>query len=164
MDDLYELAGRVGEHLRSRHWQLVTAESCTGGWVSQVVTAVEGSSEWFDRGFVTYANRAKEEMLGVPWETLQNHGAVSAETVRAMAIGALNHSAAQVSIAVSGIAGPSGGSADKPVGTVWLAWGARGYEVTATVFYFPGDRQVVRRASVMAALRGVLTYLDQIPN
>lgn len=163
MDDLYELARRVGEQLRSRHWQLVTAESCTGGWVSQAVTAVEGSSEWFDRGFVTYANRAKEEMLGVSWETLQRHGAVSAETVRAMVIGALNHSVAQVSIAVSGIAGPSGGSADKPVGTVWLAWGARGSEVTATGFYFPGDRQVVRRASVMAALQGLLTYLDQIP-
>lgn len=162
MDDLYELAHRVGEQLRSRHWQLATAESCTGGWVSQAVTAVEGSSEWFDRGFVTYANRAKAEMLDVPWDTLQRYGAVSAETVSAMVQGALNRSAAQISVAVSGIAGPSGGSTNKPVGTVWLAWGARGSDITATGFYFPGERQVVRRASVVAALQGLLTYMDQL--
>lgn len=153
---LETLSHNCGVLLQRNHWLLSTAESCTGGWVAQVITAVAGSSDWFDRGFVTYSNAAKQEMLGVQATTLALHGAVSEATVREMAQGALTHSRAQVSIAISGIAGPSGGSLDKPVGTVWIAW-ALPSGVIATGFLFVGDRHAVRQQAVHASL----TQLEQ---
>ena len=158
---LGELAHRLGERLRSGRWRLTTAESCTGGWIAQEITAVPGSSEWFEYGFITYANRAKQELLGVPSTILTQHGAVSEATVRAMAIGALARSAAQFSIAVSGIAGPGGGSPTKPVGTVWLAWAAAQSQVRAREYHFSGDRQAVRHAAVAEGLQGLLDFVDE---
>ena len=151
-----EMVRRLATALRSRGWRLVTAESCTGGGIAAAVTDLAGSSDWFDRGFVTYSNQAKQDMLGVPAATLAQHGAVSRETVRAMARGALAHSDGQVSVAVSGIAGPGGGSVDKPVGTVWFAWSLRDGETDAACECFPGDRAAVRAAAVRHALRGLL--------
>src|SRR4051812_23227235 len=134
---------------------LVTAESCTGGWVAQAVTAVAGSSAWFERGFVTYSNAAKRELLGVGKRTLQKHGAVSEETAREMARGALKRSRANVALAVTGIAGPSGGSATKPVGMVCFAW-AIPRQTFSETHSFKGGRESVRRQSVMRALEGLL--------
>jgi nicotinamide-nucleotide amidase len=153
------LAKTVGERLKARAQQLVTAESCTGGWVAQVVTAVAGSSEWFERGFVTYSNASKQEMLGVGSDTLARHGAVSEETAREMALGALAHSKADVAVAVTGVAGPSGGSPEKPVGTVCFAWADRRGACSETR-HFSGDRESVRWQSVVHALEGVLRTLD----
>ena len=153
---LYDLAAEVGRALKARGWMLATAESCTGGWIGQCMTMVPGSSEWFERGFITYTNVAKMEMLGVRGETLQAHGAVSEQTVREMAQGALEHSRAHVTVAVSGVAGPGGGSAEKPVGMVSVAWAVRGGAVQATTLQLDGDRDAVRRASVVAALQGVV--------
>ena len=153
------LAARVGEALKSRGWMLATAESCTGGGIAQAVTAVAGSSAWFERGFVTYSNLSKQQMLGVRDATLVAHGAVSEAPVREMAQGALRHSAAQVALAVSGIAGPGGGTPEKPVGTVWLAWITVDGRIMATRKYFPGDRDEVRAQAVRAALQGLLDLL-----
>jgi nicotinamide-nucleotide amidase len=153
------LAKRVGERLKARAAMLVSAESCTGGWIAQAVTAVAGSSAWFDRGFITYSNEAKREMLGVSAQTLASHGAVSEETAREMARGALERSAATLAVSVTGIAGPGGGSAEKPVGTVCFAWAAGG-EVTSETRRFSGDRESVRRQSVIRALQGVLAKLE----
>ena len=139
---------------------LATAESCTGGWAAQVVTSVSGSSEWFDRGFVTYSNDAKQEMLGVSASTLERHGAVSEATARAMADGALLRSRARMTLAITGIAGPTGGSPDKPVGMVWFAWAMNG-ETRTQLARFSGDRETVRRQSVLTALKGVLDVLGQ---
>ena len=155
-EDLESLAGQMGRELQRNGLMLVTAESCTGGWIAQVVTAIAGSSQWFDRGFVTYTNIAKQEMLGVQADTLQRYGAVSEPTVCEMAEGALQHSHAQVSVAVSGIAGPGGATANKPVGTVCLAWAKLGMATRSSTMHFPDNRAAVRRAAVMAALRGVL--------
>lgn len=152
------LAAEIGALLQQRGWMLATAESCTGGWIAQAVTAVAGSSAWFERGFVTYSNAAKQSMLGVSGETLAAHGAVSAETVREMARGALQASPAQVAVAVSGIAGPGGGSAAKPVGTVWIAW-AWPQRIEVECFHFSGDRRAVRAQAVAAALVGLRTGL-----
>lgn len=152
---LYDLAADTGRALKARGWMLVTAESCTAGWIGQCVTMVPGSSEWFERGFITYTNVAKMEMLGVRKETLQAHGAVSEKTVREMVLGALAHSHGQVAVAVSGVAGPGGGSADKPVGMVCVGWALRDGEVRATTLQLAGDRDAVRRQSVIAALEGV---------
>jgi nicotinamide-nucleotide amidase len=138
---------------------MATAESCTGGWIGQVMTMVPGSSKWFDRGFVTYTNEAKQEMLGVQAATLKAFGAVSEQTVTEMANGALGRSRAQVAVAVSGIAGPDGGTPKKPVGTVMLAWGMKGDAVDAHAMHFPGDRDSVRRQTVIAALEGILALL-----
>ncbi len=154
-----KLAKTIGERLKARAQQLATAESCTGGWVAQVVTAVAGSSAWFERGFVTYSNAAKQEMLGVASDTLARHGAVSEETAREMALGALARSKADVAVAVTGIAGPSGGSPEKPVGTVCFAW-ADGGGARSETRRFSGDRESVRRQSVVHALEGVLRTLD----
>lgn len=159
-DSLQALSQRVGEALSARQLVLTCAESCTGGGVAAAVTAIAGSSAWFDRGFVTYTNDAKHEMLGVQTATLEAHGAVSEAVVREMAAGALAHSAAQISLAVSGVAGPGGGSPDKPVGTVWLAWGWNDGAVRTTHYLFPGNRTAVREASVIAALEGVLDILS----
>jgi nicotinamide-nucleotide amidase len=138
---------------------LVTAESCTGGWVAQAVTAIAGSSDWFDRGFVTYSNEAKQEMLGVRAETLTRYGAVSEETAREMAQGALSRSRATLALAVTGVAGPAAGSREKPVGMVCFAW-ARKQGARVATMRFSGDRESVRRQSVIHALEGVLETLD----
>jgi nicotinamide-nucleotide amidase len=160
MDDaLEQLAARVGTALKARKWMLATAESCTGGWVGQVVTAVSGSSQWYDRGFITYSNQAKQAMLGVEEATLERCGAVSEETVREMARGALSHSQADVAVAISGIAGPTGGTPDKPVGTVCFAWATRNGALYSEKYLFPGDRREVRQQAVTMALEGVWTLL-----
>ena len=156
---LYQLAESVGQRLLARHWRLALAESCTGGWIAKVVTDVPGSSGWFERSFVTYSNTAKIDLLAVPQALLDSHGAVSRETVNAMAAGALKHSRAEIALAVSGIAGPDGGSPDKPVGTVWLAWAVRDRPGHSRCYTFPGDREAVRRQAVAAALEGVLELL-----
>ncbi len=154
--ELEQLAAEVGRALKNAGLNLVTAESCTGGWVGEAVTAIAGSSDWFDRGFVTYSNAAKREVLGIAAATLDQFGAVSEETAREMALGALKHSRAQVSVAVTGIAGPGGGSADKPVGTVCFAW-AKGHSALRSERHvLIGDRTEVRRQSVVIALRGIL--------
>jgi nicotinamide-nucleotide amidase len=155
--DLYALAQTVGDALRARGWYCATAESCTGGWVAQSLTAIPGSSAWFERGFVTYSNQAKQDMLGVRAHTLATYGAVSAETVAEMAAGALRHSVAQISVALSGIAGPDGGSPDKPVGTVWIAWAWPG-DGCERAYHFPGSRDNVRRQAVIIALQGLREY------
>ena len=154
--EIYNLAGRLGDLLGSEGRSLVTAESCTGGWIAQCVTSIPGSSAWFDRGFVTYSNESKVELLGVPAEVIATHGAVSEETVAAMAGGALARSLADCAVAVSGIAGPAGGSPDKPVGTVWLAWQLKEAAPITRRFWFEGDRESVRRQTVMAALEGLI--------
>ena len=159
-DTLTTLATLVGATLRAKGLMLTTAESCTGGWAAQAVTTVAGSSDWFERGFVTYSDAAKQEMLGVSARTLAAHGAVSEETAREMAIGALAHSRAQVALAITGIAGPGGGSADKPVGTVCFAWALKSGAVSAETRPFNGDRESVRRQSVIAALQGMLELLE----
>ncbi len=159
--EIYGLAERVGRLLERRTLMAATAESCTGGWVAEAITMVPGSSAWFDRGFVTYTNDAKREMLGVRAETLERHGAVSEEVVREMVAGALAASHAQVALAVSGVAGPSGGSPGKPVGTVCFAWGVQGSEPRAETQHFPGDREAVRRQSVLHALAVVLEMLEK---
>lgn len=159
-DDLTSLAAEVGEALKHRGWMLALAESCTGGGVAEAVTSVPGSSVWFDRGFVTYSNAAKVDMLGVSPETLAASGAVSGEVVREMALGALAHSQAQASIAISGIAGPDGGTTDKPVGTVWFAWAAVDGFIKVERRQFDGDRQSVRRQSVRVALEYLLELLS----
>ncbi|HRO36324.1 nicotinamide-nucleotide amidase [Thauera sp.] len=154
--ELDVLARRVGEALAARGLWLATAESCTGGWIAEAVTAIAGSSGWFDRGFVTYSNAAKTDMLGVRGETLDTHGAVSEATVSEMAAGALARSRADLAVAVSGVAGPGGGSAAKPVGTVCLAWARRGAPTATTTVHLAGDRVTVRRQTVLLALQGVL--------
>ena len=154
------LAKSLGERLRAASALLVTAESCTGGWAAQVVTSVAGSSGWFERGFVTYSNAAKQELLGVRAETLQRHGAVSEETAREMALGALAHSRGTVAVSVTGVAGPGGGSPDKPVGMVCFAWADAQGRIRSETARFEGDRESVRRQSVIHALEGVLAALD----
>ncbi|MRR51319.1 MAG: nicotinamide-nucleotide amidase [Rhodocyclaceae bacterium] len=161
--DLAALSVAIGEALRERSLTLTTAESCTGGWAAQVVTHTAGSSAWFERGFVTYANEAKTEMLGVPPETLLKHGAVSQETALEMATGALKNSNALISLAITGIAGPSGGSSDKPVGTVCFAWQMRNQEAEAETCHFDGDREAVRRQAVIHALVGLLKRARTVP-
>jgi nicotinamide-nucleotide amidase len=159
MDTLDNLAGRVGGLLLERKRMLATAESCTGGWVAKCVTDIAGSSAWFDRGFVTYSNRAKQDMLDVAAATLEIHGAVSAATVSEMARGALARSMADVAVAVSGIAGPGGGAPGKPVGTVWFAWLVSGGAPRVDMRQFDGDREAVRRQAVTRALEGLVDVL-----
>jgi nicotinamide-nucleotide amidase len=161
--ELYKLSGRVGDALEARKLMMAAAESCTGGWIGQAVTMVPGSSKWFDRGFVTYTNAAKQDMLGVSARTLEEFGAVSEQTVREMVAGALARSGAQIAVAVSGIAGPEGGSPNKPVGTVLLAWGKKGGDMQARSMRFRGDRDAVRRQTVIAALEGLLAMLGPLP-
>jgi nicotinamide-nucleotide amidase len=156
---LNNLSYRIGDALNQQNLTLVTAESCTGGWISQVVTHTAGSSAWFERGFVTYANDAKVEMLGVAPETIAEFGAVSLETVAEMAAGALINSNALISLAVSGVAGPSGGSPDKPVGTVCFAWCKLGDAPQTERHRFDGDREAIRYQAVVCALEGLLARL-----
>ena len=156
MSELELLAERLGRELLNRGERLATAESCTGGWAAQAVTAVAGSSAWFDRGFVTYSNDAKVEMLGVPATTLERHGAVSEATARAMAQGALKHSRGDWALAITGIAGPTGGMPGKPVGMVCLAWAQRNGGCEALTCQFAGTRTEVRQQAVRLALSGTL--------
>ena len=155
------LAAQVGELLKSHGLMLVTAESCTGGGVAQVITEVAGSSAWFERGFVTYSNLAKQQMLGVRETTLIQYGAVSEMTAREMVEGALQYSDAEVAVAVTGIAGPDGGTVDKPVGTVWFAWGIKNGKTYARRYLLKGDRAEVRAQAVHIALQGVVDLLNQ---
>ena len=159
---LYELAEKVGTALKRRGLMLVTAESCTGGWVAEAITMVPGSSEWFERGFVTYTHISKREMLGVAEDTLGRHGAVSEPTVREMVTGALTRSHPQIAVAVSGVAGPGGGTPAKPVGTVCFAWGSKDHAPGSETRRLPGDREAVRRRAVVHALKGVLALLDEL--
>jgi nicotinamide-nucleotide amidase len=156
---IHALATRIGVRLAQRRWMLATAESCTGGWIAEAVTAVAGSSGWFERGFVTYSNLSKQELLGVAAKTLERHGAVSIETAREMAQGALARSRADIALAVTGIAGPGGGSASRPVGMVCFAWASRA-GVSSDSRLFAGDRASVRRQSVVHALEGAIASLD----
>ncbi len=154
--ELLTLAQVLGEALREKGWTLSLAESCTGGWAAQCITAIPGSSAWFDRGFVTYSNSAKQQMLGVGADTLQKHGAVSEPTAQEMTLGALAYSEADISAAITGIAGPDGGSVEKPVGTVCFGWSCQNGQILTRREVFAGDRESVRRQSVKAALEGLL--------
>ena len=159
-DELNQLAEQVGAALKSRGLMLASAESCTGGWVGEAVTSVAGSSHWYDRGFITYTNESKQEMLGVSASTLAEFGAVSEQTVREMAAGALKHSRAHITLAISGIAGPGGGTPGKPVGLVCVAWAMRSGAELSKTFHFRGDRTAVRRQAVVAALREVIQIIE----
>ncbi|MEN9452587.1 MAG: hypothetical protein RLZZ369_1646 [Pseudomonadota bacterium] len=150
------LVTQLAQALTGRGWMMTTAESCTGGLIAGACTELAGSSLWFDRGVVTYSNEAKVDLLGVPAELLAQHGAVSEPVAMAMAQGALARSQAQIAVAVTGVAGPGGGSPDKPVGTVWLAWACHDGLVQAERHVFGGDRAAVRSATVRCALQGVL--------
>jgi nicotinamide-nucleotide amidase len=156
---LRELASATGEQLAAKRLTLCTAESCTGGWIAKTVTDIAGSSAWFDCGLAAYSYEAKQGLLGVRPQTLEEFGAVSRETVMEMVSGALVHSGAGVAVAVTGIAGPGGGTEDKPVGTVWIAWKRRGGYPRAELFHFDGDRESVRRQTVAAALQGIAQHL-----
>lgn len=153
------LAAQVGSTLKAHGLMLAIAESCTGGGVAQAVTEVAGSSAWFERGYVTYSNLSKQQMLNVSPATLAQHGAVSEATVREMVAGALAHSAAQVALAVSGIAGPDGGTTDKPVGTVWFAWGMTQGACISRLHHLSGNRSQIREQAVRIALQGVRELL-----
>ena len=150
--DVTKEVSALAERLKAHHWRLATAESCTGGLIAASCTALAGSSDWFERGFVTYSNEAKTDMLGVDAALIAQHGAVSEAVVRAMAEGALARSHADIAVAVTGIAGPTGGSAEKPVGTVWVAWALRRGIVHAECLHLTGDRAAVRAATVAHAL------------
>lgn len=156
--DLTRLAVELGEAAKAHHLSIVTAESCTGGWIAKTLTDVPGSSAWFDCGMAVYSYEAKQALLGVNPHTLELHGAVSRDTVVEMVSGALVHSAASLAVAVTGIAGPGGGTPDKPVGMVWLAWKRRGGYPHAAVHHFEGDREAVRRQTVAVALRGLIEH------
>jgi nicotinamide-nucleotide amidase len=153
---LRSLAERVGKLLRARRWRVASAESCTGGWVAKCLTDVPGSSQWFERGYVTYSNQAKEQSIGVSPEVLTTFGAVSRPVVEQMAAGALHTSGAQLAVAITGIAGPEGGSAEKPVGLVWFALASRAAPPVARQHQFGGDREAIRRAAVATALQMVI--------
>jgi nicotinamide-nucleotide amidase len=158
--DLADLAGlvqQVAQALSQRGWMLATAESCTGGLIAATCTDLAGSSAWFDRGVVSYSNEAKTELLGVPAALINQHGAVSEPVALAMAEGILQRSKAHIAVAVTGIAGPGGGTPDKPVGMVWLAWASRAGGASALKILVPGDRATVRKATCQQALAGVLS-------
>jgi nicotinamide-nucleotide amidase len=156
---LHALAMALGAQLLAGHHRLVTAESCTGGWIAKTVTDIAGSSDWFDCGLAAYSYEAKQALLGVNPHTLEQYGAVSRETAMEMVSGALVHSGADLAVAVTGIAGPGGGTIDKPVGTVWIAWKRRGGYPLAELFHFAGDRDAVRRQTVAVALQGMPVVL-----
>ncbi|MEJ2317039.1 MAG: nicotinamide-nucleotide amidohydrolase family protein [Gammaproteobacteria bacterium] len=157
---LRQLADRLSEYCIAQHHMLMTAESCTGGWVAKVCTDLPGSSRWFEQGFVTYSNKAKQSMLGVSAQTLSQHGAVSGAVVREMVAGALEHGNGDLAVAISGIAGPGGGTHFKPRGTVWIAWQQEDGEATAQRFHFEGDRTAVRFQAVEAALKGLIELVQ----
>ena len=154
--DFYKLAKQLGAILEAKGLMLATAESCTGGQIAQVVTCVSGSASWFERGFITYSNTAKQEMLGVHAETLEKYGAVSEQTAREMAEGVLLHSHAQISLAVTGIAGPTGGTKEKPVGTICFAWAGVDMPTRSEQKHFQGDRTGIRDQATIFALKALL--------
>ena len=158
-EELHQLAAELGNKLHAHGWMLATAESCTGGWVGQLLTSLPGSSRWYERGFITYANDAKIEMLGVPAETIDQYGAVSEETASAMAAGALRNSHAQAALAISGIAGPGGGTPQKPVGLVCYGWALEDGTVMSSTCRLDGDREEIRSRAVAASLRGLIDLL-----
>ena len=161
MDDhLHQLSQRLGEQLLQRNWRIATAESCTGGGVAAAITAIPGSSAWFEYGIVSYANTAKEKLLGVSSKTLAREGAVSEAVVVEMARGVLALSGADIAVAISGVAGPSGGSAEKPVGTVWFAWVMKNGKIKTELQHIEGDRNEVQMQAVICALNGVCNLLD----
>lgn len=160
-EEIDRLARELGSVCKRRGFTVATAESCTGGGIAGAITDVAGSSAWFERGFVTYSNAAKQEMLGVAEDLIEAHGAVSEAVVQAMAEGALRHSPAELSVAVSGVAGPDGGTAAKPVGTVWLAWARRGHPARPAREHFSGARAEVRQQAVIAALEGLITLAEK---
>ena len=162
--ELLELAAQAGARLQARGLVLASAESCTGGLIAGAITAIAGSSGWFDRGFVTYSDGAKQEMLGVPAAVLACYGAVSEAVARAMAEGALAKCAADLAVAVTGIAGPGGGTAAKPVGMVCFGWALRGRPTAVGTMQFPGDRAAIRALTVRHALEGILNSLDSYPS
>lgn len=159
--DLATLSERLGKRCREKGLSVTTAESCTGGGVARVITAVAGSSDYFETGYVTYSNAAKTRLLGVPESVLAEYGAVSREVVEAMVAGACRESGAQLGIAVSGVAGPDGGTPDKPVGTVWLAWGNEAQQ-QSQCFRFPGDRRGVRERAVRESVVRLIRYLETV--
>jgi nicotinamide-nucleotide amidase len=161
-DALLPRVAALGDALRARGWKLASAESCTGGLIAAACTAIAGSSDWFERGFVTYSNEAKTEILGVPAALIGRHGAVSAEVAQAMAAGALARSRAQITVAVTGIAGPGGATPGKPVGTVWLAIACGGQEVQAERLQLAGDRAAVRAQTVAIALDRLIAHATEV--
>ncbi len=161
--DLVALSAAVGAACSARGLTIASAESCTGGWAAQVITHTAGSSAWFERGFVTYANAAKTDMLGVRMDTIDTFGAVSLETAAEMAAGALRHSQARVAFAITGIAGPTGGSPDKPVGSVCFGWCFKGGTPSRERRLFTGDREAIRRQAVIHALSGLLQRIGDQP-
>jgi nicotinamide-nucleotide amidase len=164
VDEISQLAATLGKSLQVSGAQVTTAESCTGGGIAEAITRIPGSSAWFEAGYVTYSNAQKTQQLDVPSQLFQSVGAVSREVVEAMVLGALEKSAAQFAVAVSGVAGPDGGSPDKPVGTVWICWGA-GQQLHTRRWQFDGDRDAVRRQTVKAALEGLIQLASgEIPN
>ena len=159
--EIYALAERLGQILLSRNVRCTVAESCTGGGLAVAITDVPGSSQWFDRGFVTYSNESKQQMLGVPAQMIASQGAVSEAVVRAMAEGALSASAANLSVAISGIAGPDGGTLEKPVGTVWVAWFGDVQPTQAKCYLLSGDRLTIRQQAVKIALKGLIQIITK---
>jgi nicotinamide-nucleotide amidase len=157
---IQQLVAELGKKLEQKNWSLATAESCTGGGVAYFITNSPGTSTWFERGFVTYSNESKQEMLGVKEQTLGTKGAVSSETAKEMAEGALHHSRAQVSLAITGIAGPTGGSKDKPIGTVWFGWAGTTFKTVAYCEQISGDRAAVREKSIAIALQKLCALID----
>ena len=158
LQNLTAITQQIGEILCKKNAKLTTAESCTGGGISKAITAVSGSSQWFEFGFVTYANTAKQKLLGVSQETLDHYGAVSEQVVREMAQGAIQQSNADYAIAVSGIAGPDGGTEQKPVGTVWICWQTP-QQIWTQKFMLKGDRQAIRTAAIKNSLQQLLQHL-----
>jgi len=158
------LVQKLASSLMRRGWSMATAESCTGGWIAKCCTDLAGSSAWFDRGFVTYSDRAKHELLGVELSTLEKEGAVSKATAIQMAEGARYRAGVNAALAVTGIAGPGGGTADKPVGMVWFAWSLEDHQASSEVMRFQGDRDAVRRQTVAHALNGLLELLEASEN
>ena len=159
---LQQLAAQVGAVLVQRGLMLASAESCTGGWLGQTMTSVAGSSTWYERGFITYTNISKSEMLGVSDATLVQYGAVSEQTAKEMVLGALARSHAQIAVAITGIAGPGGGTAEKPVGMVCFAWAMKDGLARSATRHFTGDREAIRRQAVVAALQGVSDLLQGV--
>ena len=157
---LQSVAAELGEQLVARNMLMATAESCTGGWVSKIITDLDGSSRWFECALVTYHNEAKQDFLGVSVQTIKDYGAVSQPTVKEMVLGLLDRCNAGIGVSISGIAGPGGGTDEKPVGTVWMAWARPGRVLEAVKFQFAGDREAVRRQAVYEALQGLKRLLD----
>jgi len=161
-DEIVPVVAQIADELLTRQWMLVVAESCTGGGVAQALTSLPGSANWFERGFVTYSNLSKKEMLGVDGDLISQHGAVSLAVVAAMAQGALVHSVANISLAISGIAGPGGGALDKPVGTICFSWALNSINYSSELIVFKGNRNSIRQQAVLYGLRGMLSVLEEI--